>query len=255
MVYKHYGNSKLTPNEKENYSNIKHFFKKLRDDKLGLLKMLPKHLSAFIIYHFFLKNKTDLYIGNNSTEYFYGLYNCTPCNERCVELGFAKKFIKKSESPILEIGNVIRRYIISDKLITIDKYEKYPRVLNYDFINSLDEYKKFLPPKFNLISLSTFEHIGWDEKIDKNSFAKIFETLDKLHKLGLSSVLITIPLGWNPAIDYFLAFNLIPEKYKVIYFYKKNFRWYKRFYYPREYSFYNFKKKSANSIAIIINNW
>lgn len=257
MVSQDYRNGKLTPNENLNYSSKRNLLEKLKGNKVLLLRILFRHIFAFLIYHFVLKNKKDLIIGDNSARYFYGLYNCTPLNERCLEIGFAKQFINKSDFPVLEIGNVMKRYITSNKLISFDKYEIYPEVFNYDFINSFDEYKKLLPPKFNLISISTFEHIGWDENLDHQVCLKVFKILDKLVELGLNSVLISVPIGWNPAFDYYLAYDLIPKNYKLTYFYKKNFRWYKKLSYPRDYSFFLKYKKglSANCIAIITKNY
>lgn len=250
MIPQGYADSDLTPNEKSKYTRFKYILSKLKKNKLWIFKIIPRHLKAFFVYHLFLKNNKDIKVGYfKSISYFYGLYNCTPLNERCLEIALGEQFINKSALPILEIGNVLKRYIKTNKLITIDKYEKYPNVYNYDF-KSFKKYKKLLPEKFNLISLSTFEHIGWDEKMDKNAFIKIFSTLKELKIFGLNSVLISLPLGWNPSVDYYLAYKIIPKNYNITYFVKINFRWKISYDYPRSFS-YDFKNKSARAIAII----
>jgi len=59
---------------------------------------------------------------------------------------------------ILEIGNVLSRHIKLEHDI-LDKYETAKGVINEDIVDFKSEKKYDL-----IISISTLEHVGWDEK-------------------------------------------------------------------------------------------
>src|SRR6187549_25982 len=90
--------------------------------------------------------------------YFIHQYNSTWRNERIVEVALVLPFLERVGSRrLLELGNVMSYY--SDLPHTvIDRYEDSPGVANVDFVDCPIErrYDCF-------VSISTFEHIGWDE--------------------------------------------------------------------------------------------
>ena len=132
-------------------------------------------------YYYFLNKYLDQYIG-----------------ERVVEIPFAIDFLKKNnyeEKKVLEVGNVLSHYIRFKHKI-VDKYEKETYADNVDIVD-------FNPgEKYDIIiSISTVEHIGYDEPIKEVGKAKraIQKIIDLLNNNGIA--LITVPLGYNPEID------------------------------------------------------
>lgn len=130
---------------------------------------------------------------------FYHRYNFTWTKERGVEIPVAIREVKTCKGRVLEIGNVLSHYFKADWDI-VDKYEKGKRVLNEDIVN-------FKPKeKYDLImSVSTFEHIGWNEDGDKSKSAEKIElAFNNVKKNCLKKggrIIISVPIGWNPQMD------------------------------------------------------
>lgn len=129
--------------------------------------------------------------------YFNHAYNNAFANERTVEIAIALDAIKSYESKsILEVGNVLSHYVSDAHWDVVDKYEAGSGVINLDILS-------YDPGKlYNLIiSISTIEHIGYDEKPQDPD--KIKAAL--LHMQSLLAdggmMLVTFPLGWNPHLD------------------------------------------------------
>ena len=139
-------------------------------------------------------------VGNGTYRYFYHDYNVTWANERCVELPIAiAEFAKGPRENCLEIGDVLSHYISGPvDWLVLDKYEKREGVLNLDIAS-------FAPARrFDLIiSISTLEHVGWDESPPDSTETKLKRALGRLP--GLLSAggraLVTFPLGYNPFLD------------------------------------------------------
>jgi SAM-dependent methyltransferase len=127
-------------------------------------------------------------------------YNRTWVNERQVELPVAWDRVQGYEaSEVLEVGNVLSHYqAVRHKIV--DKYEQARGVENVDFL----EYEP--GRRFRcIVAISTFEHIGWDEPDrDASKFQKALDHAVELLEPG-GLLFITLPLGWNPAVDEFLA--------------------------------------------------
>lgn len=146
----------------------------------------------------------------NAYQYFLNRYNFTWENERIVEVPIIMKLVRESHGKrILEVGNVLSRYF-TVKHDIVDKYEKGVRVINEDVVN-------FHPPyKYDLIvSISTFEHIGFDESPkDPNRVLDAFRNVGNLLVPGGRAV-ITLPLGYNAGLDGLLIEDkiLFAEKY------------------------------------------
>ena len=130
---------------------------------------------------------------------FYHRYNFTWTKERAVEIPIAINFIKKSKGRILEVGNVLSHYFKPTWDI-VDKYEKARGVLNKD-IETFSPSEKY----DSIIAISTFEHVGFDSELNpQDSPRKITSALKNLKNNCLKKggrILITTPLGYNPAMD------------------------------------------------------
>ncbi|PIN93069.1 hypothetical protein COU54_04500 [Candidatus Pacearchaeota archaeon CG10_big_fil_rev_8_21_14_0_10_31_24] len=146
--------------------------------------------------NFIKSNK--FYFNKKVYKYFYGSYNHTWVNERAIEIPLVNQEIVthlKNKKSILEIGNVMN-YYHPFKHEVIDKYEKGKGIINQDAL----DFK--LQKKYDLIiSISTMEHVGWDEKIkDETKIIRAVENLKKhLNKEG--QIIMTVPLGYNPFLD------------------------------------------------------
>src|SRR6185503_4401855 len=79
-----------------------------------------------------------------------------------------------------------------------DKFERGPHIINVDIVD-------FAPAaRYDLIlSISTFEHIGFDDESSGSSGEKILAALANCRRLlserGL--LVITVPTGYNPDLD------------------------------------------------------
>lgn len=118
-------------------------------------------------------------------------------NERAVELPLAFGILDRLDSSrVLEVGNVISHYRDSVRHDVVDRYETGdPRVLNSDArcFNPSSQYDV-------IISLSTLEHVGWDES--PRNPEKAWETI--LHLTSLlapgGTFLFTVPTGYHPRL-------------------------------------------------------
>ena len=134
--------------------------------------------------------------------YFIHQYNSTWRNERTVEIALAMPFVEQARSrTLLELGNVMSYYSDAPHTV-IDRYEDSPGVANVDFVDCPIErrYDCFL-------SISTFEHIGWDESPRRP--AKVDEAFARVRSFmsdpSSDDVLVTVPIGYNPHFDELVA--------------------------------------------------
>lgn len=172
----------------------------------GLLKVLDKFFQYGIrnylypLQFIYYKNKRKYFILDKENYlYFYHPHNHTWANERAVEVAIIHKFINDSveSTKILEVGNVLSNYFKTTWDI-IDKFDNSGKALNEDI-------STFHPLKaeYNLIiSISTIEHIGYDDDI--KSSLKTLETLLNLKENFLYDngiIVVTFPLGYNEYLD------------------------------------------------------
>ena len=116
-------------------------------------------------------------------------------NERVVEIALARDFLQGKTGEVLEIGNVLSHYFHFPHEV-VDKYEVAPGVLNEDVV-------AYAPGKKYdcIISLSTLEHVGWDEQPrDPKKISQAIAHLKSLLKAG-GLLFVTMPLGYNPNVD------------------------------------------------------
>lgn len=131
---------------------------------------------------------------NKKYRYFYHPHHRTWMTERAVEIPIILEVLKNSRGPILEIGNVLKHYIGSSHDV-VDKYEKEEGVINEDVATYRTSKKYGL-----IISISTMEHVGWDEEKSEDKIPQSIKNLKKL--LGKDGkIVITAPLNYNPWLD------------------------------------------------------
>ncbi len=146
-----------------------------------------------------LKPRTFTFEGQK-LRYLYHKYNTTWINERAIEVPIAVSFVRKySSQAILEIGNTINHYFPFPHDV-VDKYEKAAGVLNEDVVD-------FRPHKRYglIISISTLEHVGFDE--EPRAPGKILLAFENLMGNCLApsgNIVVTLPIGYNPAVDQLL---------------------------------------------------
>lgn len=136
-------------------------------------------------------------VGASSFTYFVHPHNTTWRNERAVEIPLALEFLRDRDGNGLEFGNVLSRYGVSSGITTVvDKYERAPGVVNEDIVD-------FAPngPFDFIVSISTLEHVGWDER--PRTPEKVELAFHRLRSLLAPSgrMFVTTPLGHNEALD------------------------------------------------------
>ncbi len=118
--------------------------------------------------------------------------------ERAIELPVAMRFVD-GFGPLgfgLEVGNVLSRYRPVHHRV-VDKYEQAPRVENIDVLDVATE-----RPFDFIVSISTLEHAGWDEaERDLDKPLRAIHHLRSLLRSDGGRLLVTLPLGYNPAVD------------------------------------------------------
>ena len=180
-----------------------------------------KNIYYLIKFKLFSKSEKYFEFDGLKFRYFSAFYNSTFQNERAIEIPIALFFIKKYyEKEILEIGNVMSHYFKVNYDI-VDKYEKGRKVINSDIIDFNFKNKYDL-----IVSISTFEHIGFDEVIRYGNVKNykirnealviaIEKAKNLLNPEGL--FIFTAPLGFNSFLDSQLVENKL-ELSQVFYF-------------------------------------
>jgi SAM-dependent methyltransferase len=142
--------------------------------------------------------KTPFDFDGRELAYFYHVYNVTWASERCIEVPIARQYLSAAGGiDVLEVGNTLSHYgpVTHDVL---DKFERGPGVVNGDIVT-------FAPArKYDLIvSISTFEHIGFDDDSPERSGEKILAAIcacTRLLRPG-GKLVLTLPIGYNPELD------------------------------------------------------
>jgi len=170
-------------------------------------------LSFFIFYKKIKRQNTFLFRGNKYY-YFCSLPNSTWLNERSVEIPIVMEMVKKYHCRrILEIGNVLSNYLSFEHDI-VDKYEIKSGIINQD----VTEFKS--TEKYDLIvSISTLEHVGWDETLrDDMKIPRAIENLKSLVRPEGGLIIVTLPIGYNLAMDRLLEERIIQftEQYHLV---------------------------------------
>lgn len=172
--------------------------------RMGLVPRLYHDL--YFLYLTRIKKLQDrfFFFQGKRFNYFCAAYNNTCENERIIEIPIVMEWVSKyKDKDILEVGNVLSHYFNFAHDI-LDKYELKEGVINQDVV-------EFHPNKrYDLIiSISTLEHVGWDE-IPRNP-KKIIMAVENIKSLCApdGKIIVTLPLGYNPELDKLLEGNLI----------------------------------------------
>jgi SAM-dependent methyltransferase len=171
----------------------------------GTLRALREtQVAAQVAYLRTIKRGTFRFQGK-TYPYFYRRYNRTLDNERIVEVPIVWDEVKRhAPARVLEVGNVLTHYF-PIKHEVVDKYEQASGVIHADVVD-------YEPGRrYDLIAtISTLEHVGWDEEPrDPEKFLRAVEHLATLLAPG-GTLLVTLPLGYNPEVDRFLADGRVP---------------------------------------------
>ena len=139
-------------------------------------------------------------IGGRRIEYFRHHYNRAWRNERSVELALAFDFLARHPAGrLLEVGNVLSHYGRTGHQI-LDKYEMSPGVLNIDVVDLAPE-----DPYDAIVSISTLEHVGWDERPrDRDKTIRAYQAI-RAAAAPEAPVLLTCPIGQNAYLDEHIA--------------------------------------------------
>lgn len=152
----------------------------------------------WLIYYYikYLKRWQKFSFDSKKYNYFASLYNKTFLNERIVEVPIFIDIIKNNtDKKILEIGNVLSHYYDFEHDV-VDKYEKGNNVINEDILTYSPQKKYDL-----ILSISTFEHVGFDETPkDPKKIIPTFENIKNLLN-PKGSLVFSIPLGYNIYLD------------------------------------------------------
>jgi hypothetical protein len=134
-------------------------------------------------------------LDGRSYPYFVHRYNNTWRSERAVEIPIVWHIVRGSAGRrILEVGNVLRHYFPVDH-DCVDKYERAAGVINEDVVGYRAQ------PYDLIVSISTLEHVGWDEQPKEPD--KVLHAVDNLRSLLAPGgrMVITLPIAHNPHLD------------------------------------------------------
>ncbi len=124
--------------------------------------------------------------------------NRTWLTERAIELPVALRFVDEFGPGAvgLEVGNVLGNYRAGGHRV-VDKYERAPSVENLDVLDIVTD-----RPLDFILAISTLEHVGWDEADrDLAKPERAIRHLRSLLRPDGGRMLVTLPLGYNPAVD------------------------------------------------------
>lgn len=206
-------------------------------------------MRTFLAYWYYkiFKSSRTFRLNKKVYRYFYHWYNFTWRNERAIEIALFLEVVRNNRKRrILEVGNVLSHYVpISHNVV--DKYEKADGVINKDIIR----YKQKKPYDL-IISISTIEHVGFDEApLEPMKFVRVF-----IHLQGLltssGKLVVSLPLGYNPYIDAFLAKNRSRLKIDFLKRISKENIWTQVNWNSVKGTLYNYPFPNANGLAIMV---
>jgi hypothetical protein len=202
-VKKHLYNSKL--------SKVKWFVDRFGWKEVAL-KPMRTVFAPLIIPR--LSQRTFVYKGE-ALPYVYHAYNMTWASERCIEVGVGRWWVKRfPAAEVLEVGNVLSHYAPVQHRV-LDKFEKGSGVINEDILTYRPKEKYSL-----IVSISTFEHIGFDDEAEGSSAVKILDAIEACRGLLKADgvLAITIPVNYNPELDELIKSERLPSKARTFFF-------------------------------------
>lgn len=153
-------------------------------------------IAAGYAYQRTLGRSRTFTFGGESYPYCCRLYNITWATDRAVEIPIARRAIQRvGKGRVLEVGNVLGHYLPCHHTV-VDKYEQTPGIIREDAATYQTDERYDL-----IVSISTLEHIGWDEEPrDPRKALAVVANLCSLLAPG-GRLLFTIPLGYNAALE------------------------------------------------------
>lgn len=143
-----------------------------------------------------VRDKTFRFNGR-TYEYLYHSYNRTWKNERGVEIPIFRELLIQHEGRrVLEVGNVLSHYFPIQHEV-VDKYEVSPGVINKDIMDLIPQ-----QPYDLIVSISTLEHVGWDEQPREPE--KLLHVIEHLRSTCLTpsgKLVASLPIGYNQYFD------------------------------------------------------
>jgi len=194
--------------------------------------------------------KTFIWQGSRC-KYFIHFYNRTWQNERAVEVPITLREINNNRGKrILEVGDVLNHYhkFYHDVL---DKYTVGRGIINEDVVDFSPKVLYDL-----IVSISTIEHVGWDEVIrEPDKTVRAIAQLKKFLAPG-GRLMATIPLGYNQDIDRLLEKCRFPFD-KIIFLKRisKRNEWKEVFYEEARETHYGEPFPVANALAVGYLSW
>jgi len=129
--------------------------------------------------------------------------------EREAELPVFEDIIKSYQGKkILEVGNVMNNYYPSFGQTVVDKYEIAPGVINEDAVTFKGQNKYDL-----IISISTLEHIGWEESNGK--LENVMKAIKNLRSQLTDDGVLIFSFDWTA--NYYLRNQITNDKLKFDY--------------------------------------
>jgi hypothetical protein len=151
----------------------------------------------------------EFQFGDISLPFLYHRYNSTWANERCVEIPIARHYLDQYEPrDVLEVGHVLGHYFATSHDV-VDKFEKGRGIINRDILEFEPDRRYQL-----VISISTFEHIGYDDSIGQGSGDRILKALATCVALlaPAGKLVLTVPIGYNRELDEMILDGKLGEK-------------------------------------------
>jgi hypothetical protein len=128
--------------------------------------------------------------------YFHHVHRWTWLTERAVEIPLVTRELERQAGQrILEVGNVLSHYVSTGHRV-VDKYEPGDGVIAQDVLHIEADGGYDL-----IISISTIEHVGWDEL--PRDPAKALAAVDHLRGLlaPTGRLVMTLPVDYHPGLD------------------------------------------------------
>ncbi len=166
---------------------------------LKVIAVPARGLRDFFLNTFFrLSSPKKFSFQGKPYSYTRHTYNHSWKNERTVEVSIIGALVRDSHAErILEIGNVLLNYSNAYRHTVLDKYEPGFGIIHEDIATFHPE-----KPYDLVVSISTLEHVGWDET--PRDPEKILRTLVTIRERCLApngTAIITMPWGFNPHVD------------------------------------------------------
>lgn len=180
-----------------------HDVKRILDSPPAALRKAVKNVAVGCCEAF--RSARTFEFNGHDYHYFYHPYNLAWRNERSIEVPIARDFLLAHHGDeVLEVGNVLSHYGEEGHDV-LDLYETADGVVNQDAADWKTDKRYGL-----IISISTLEHIGWDESPRRPE--KVLQAVDNL--IGLLAAggefVASAPLGYNPFLDSLIEQRRLP---------------------------------------------